>query len=250
MNVSVNVFDDLKIKFEEIKKMGWVKSCCKGLGGIGNTLEELIGLNRNDFEIPDYFGVEIKTKRAHSGSNTCLFSCVPDGPHYHEVERLKDEYGYPDSMLKMYNVLNTTLNTKIMKKVGLYYYFKLKVDRTNEKLLLEIYDKNKVLIENEVYWDFDTLKEKLYRKLKYMAFFKAYIKEENGWQYFKYYKLNFYKLKGFETLINLIEDGTICVTFRLGIYRAGDKKGKIYDHGTSFNINEYDFWKLYDDIKI
>ena len=248
MNVDVSVFEELKTKFEKIQNMGWIKSCCKGLGGIGNTLEELIGVNRNDFEIPDYFGIEIKTKRAYSISNTCLFSCVPDGPHYHEVERLKDKYGYPDSKLKMYNVLNTALNTKIMKKVGLDYYFKLKVDRVQKKILLEIYDKRKALIEDNVYWDFDTLEQKLYRKLKYMAFFKAFIKYENECQYFKYYKLNFYKLKNFETLVNLIENGTICVTFRLGIYRTGPKKGKIYDHGTSFNINEYDFNKLYDKI--
>ena len=93
MNVDVSVFEELKTKFEKIQNMGWIKSCCKGLGGIGNTLEELIGVNRNDFEIPDYFGIEIKTKRAYSISHTCLFSCVPDHRTYIRVPGIRQDQG-------------------------------------------------------------------------------------------------------------------------------------------------------------
>jgi hypothetical protein len=62
-----------------------------------------------------------------------LFSYTPEGPHYHEVERLKDIYGYPDSKLKMYNVLNTSIYSKYKTKVGLDFFFELKVDKETVK---------------------------------------------------------------------------------------------------------------------
>ncbi len=252
MNVETELekFYELKKKFEEIKKMGWIKSCCKGLGGIGNTFEQLLDINQNEFEIPDYNGIEIKTKRAFSHSNTSLFNCVPDGPHYHEIERLKDCYGYPDSDLKKYRVLSASVNTKDLYKVGLFFYFKLKVDREKRKIFLQVFGLHGNLKEECVYWDFDTLEEKLYRKLKYLAFARAYVKKNKDSEFFKYYKITFYKLKDFDTFIELIDQGCIRITFKIGIYKWGVKEGKIHDHGTSFNISEDDFEKLYDLIEI
>lgn len=237
---------DLKKKFIEIKELGWIKSNKKGYGNIGNTFEELMGINKNEFEIPDYKGIEIKTKRGYSKRNITLFSAVPDGPHYHETERIKDLYGYPDTKLKEYNVLNTSVSAKENVKVGWYYYFKLKINRQSKKIFLEITDENKNILENCIYWDFDTLETKLYRKLKYLAFIKALSKKEKEIEYFKYYKLTFYKLKDFNTFINLLEDGIIKINFKLSIFKKGNKKGKIHDHGVSFNISEHDLEKLYN----
>lgn len=56
----------LNKKFLEIKKMGWIKSKRKGHTGVGMTFEYLIGTNENNFEIPDFNGIEIKTKRNYS----------------------------------------------------------------------------------------------------------------------------------------------------------------------------------------
>lgn len=236
----------LREKFIYIKNMGWVKSVRKGWSGIGITFENLLGNNENDFEIPDYDGIELKTKRAYSDSNITLFSFAPVGPHYHEVKRLKDLFGYPDSKCREYKVLNTAVSTTEIKKVGLFFYFRLKVDRENKKLLLLVYNYRKCLIEDEVYWDFDTLYEKLYRKLKYLAIAKALVKRKNKEEYFKYYKLTFYKLKGFNEFLNAIENGKILVSFKVGVFRAGEFKGKIHDHGTSFNINEKDLCEIYE----
>ena len=97
-----------------------------------------------------------------------------------------------------------------------------------------------------MYWTFDLLKEKLYRKLKNMAFVSAMRKIENDKEYFKYYKLEIYKLKSFDTFINLLKAGIIRVTFKIGVFRSGDKKGKIHDHGTGFDIEEKNLYKLYD----
>lgn len=64
----------LKNKFETIKKLGWIKSIRKGSTGIGATFEKLLGINENSFEIPDFDGIEIKTKRNYSNSFTSLFN--------------------------------------------------------------------------------------------------------------------------------------------------------------------------------
>lgn len=241
-----NEVQKLKQKFISIKKMGWIKSIRRGWGGIGITFEHLLGNNENDFEIPDYNGIELKTKRAYSISNITLFSCAPEGPHYHEIERIKDLYGYPDSICKEYKVLNTAVVANDITKVGLHFYFKLRIDRQENKIFLLVFDSNKNIIEDIVYWNFDTLYEKLYRKLNYMALAKALVKRKNKEEYFKYYKLIVYKLKCFEGFLNAIESGKIKISFKISVFREGKYKGNIYDHGTSFNINENDLLEIYD----
>ena len=66
--------DELKTVFKTIKEKGWVKSICKGNNGVGLTLENLLGIDRNELEIPDYNGIELKTRRYSSTSYIILFS--------------------------------------------------------------------------------------------------------------------------------------------------------------------------------
>lgn len=237
----------LSEEFIKIKERGWIKSSNGGSNGIGFTFEELLGIQRNELEIPDYNGIELKTRRYSSTSYIILFSSKPEGKYYHEVERIKDTYGYPHRKFKQYKVLNNSVYANKLNRIGLNYYFKLEVDRQKKKINLLVYDKYKKLIERDVYWDFDTLEEKLYRKLKILALIKAYSKKDlyEGCEYFKYNYMQIYYLKNFETFINLIEDGTIRVNFKLNIKTSGDKIGQIHDHGTSFDILEKDITKLY-----
>lgn len=245
-----NQIDELSKKFYKIKNSGWVKSFRNDSSGIGHTFEKLIGINSNELEIPDFDQIEIKTKTKYSNSYTTLFCCTPTGPHYHEVERLKNKYGYPDSKLKNYNVLNTSICSKQKNKVGLNFLFELKVDKIKEKIYLIIYDKYGYLIENNVYWDFDILKEKLYRKLQYLAYIKALKKRIVNQKYFKYYEMKLYKLKDFDTFIDLLDKGIIRVSIKIGVFRDQKRFGKIHDHGTSFGIKEENLNKLYNLISV
>lgn len=236
----------LNNKFNSIKNMGWIQSIKKGSSGIGLTFEHLIGINENEFEIPDFNGIELKTKRSKSTSYTTLFNATPDGPHFHEVERLRTIYGYPHSKAKEYKVLNVSTFANQLNNMGIKYYSKLKLDYNNQKLTLSIYNKNKDLIENEVFWYFDTLKEKLLRKLKVLAYINADTKRINNIEYFKYYKMTIYLLKDFDTFLSLIEQGIIRVTFKINVNLSGPRKGQICDHGTGFDIQENDLLKLYN----
>ena len=46
--------DELISRLNEIKNMGWVKNAREGnCGGIGNTLEDLLGIEENNLPIPN-----------------------------------------------------------------------------------------------------------------------------------------------------------------------------------------------------
>ena len=236
----------LKIKFNEIQKKGWIDSKGTGYGSIGVTFEKLVGVATNEFEIPDFGSIEIKTKSKSNFNCISLFNCTPTGPYYHEVERIKNLFGYPDSKLKTFKVLNVEVFCNKLTEVGKNFYFKLNVYKNEKKITLIVYDKKKNKIEESTYWDFDILEEKLNRKLSYLALISADKKNFNGKKSFKYNTLIFYKLKGFDAFINLIENGIIKINFKLGVFRDPKRFGKIHDRGTAFSIEEKNINKLFD----
>lgn len=236
---------NLKKKFNQIKDMGYVKTVRKGPTGIGATFEKLIGKNEENFEIPDFEGIEIKTRRAYSKSKISLFNAVPTGSGYYEVKRIRDSYGYPSKRDKNLKCIYGEVNGKILKRVGLWYYFKLNVDYKKEKLILEIYNNNKVLIDNSTYWDFDILKEKLHRKLELLALVKAWPTTRAGIEYFKYYKINFYILRGFDEFLKAIENGKIEVVFKVDSYVDEKRYGSVDSTGVTFGIHEEDLLDIY-----
>lgn len=237
---------NLKNKFIKIKSGGWHKSIRKGSTGVGATFEHLLGIEENDLEFPDFDGIEIKTKRDNSISYTSLFNYTPEGPHYYEIDRLRNKYGYLDYKLRKYLVINNSIFCNKKTPIGYKYYFLLKVDRAKQKIFLYVFDIHMNLLENDVYWDFDTLEEKLYRKLNFVAFVSAKNKFIDGNEYFYYHKLTIYKIKNFNTFIDLIEKGIVTIKFKIGVYYEGKKIGQIHDRGTSFDIKGYNFNKLFD----
>ena len=179
-----NDIADLQQKFQDIKQRGWIKNIGNGTGSMGRTFEALIGMEENTLEIPDFGEIEIKTKHAYSKEPyITLFHMTPCGKYYHEVERLKDEYGYPDKKYPEYKVLNNSVFCTYRTRIGFQYQFMLKVERREQRIYLCIFDKLGIPIEKEVYWDFDIIEEKLYRKLKTLALIKGKSKKINGEEY-------------------------------------------------------------------
>lgn len=238
----------LKQKFDEIKELGYVKSSRKGFTGIGKTFEDLIGKKEDRLETPDYNGIEIKTKRGYSKSYIRLFNATPKGKNEFEIKRLSNTYGYPDKIKKEHNVLAFSVQGNMRTLVAGRFFFKLSLDYEKRKIYLSILDKNMRLLEQDVYWDFDIIKERLEIKLKYLAFIKAWPKTINEMDYYKYYEIQFYQLKDFDVFLRLIEQGIVRVTFKIGIFREGPRTGEIHDRGTSFEIQEENINKLFDRI--
>lgn len=126
----------LNEEFKRIKKLGYVPEVHSGYGGIGDTFESLLGKEKSDFCIPDYDGIEIKTRRAYSKSLISLFCSVPDGEVLFEIDRLKERFGYPDKEIKNAKVLYSVVYGNKLCNVGKCYFFKLDVDKKERKIFL------------------------------------------------------------------------------------------------------------------
>ena len=244
-----NSIEKLKREFEKAKKLGWIESNKGNYGVIGTTFEKIVGVTPNDFQIPDFENIELKTKSGTKFKCISLFNCTPTGPHYHEVEIIKDTFGYPDSELREFKVFNGDVFCNKQNKIGFKFYFKLNILKDKEKITLSVYNlKNNKICEN-TYWDFDILEEKLTRKLPYLALIDTQKKFSRGKMFFKYNSIRIYKLKGFDSFISLMEKGIIKITFKISVYKDQKRFGKIHDRGTAFSIEEKNIEKLFDLIK-
>lgn len=66
------------MKLKEISKKGWIKNQRKGnSGGIGNTLEDLLGIEENNLPIPNAAEWELKAQRTNTTALTTLFHIEP-----------------------------------------------------------------------------------------------------------------------------------------------------------------------------
>lgn len=236
--------------FNEVKASGWIKSMRNGTGGIGYTFESLIGKPEENFPIPDFGNIEIKTCRRYTGNNVHLFSATPDGDFLFSNERVLKYLGYPDKQIPEATVFNKGFNAKEFEAIGWYKEGKVVVNREQKKIdfvARKIYGKYYPL---DTSWSFNMLEDKLNLKLKYLARIIADVKVIDGTEYFHYNQIKFYRLKGFEDFISLIEDGHVKINFNIGVYRDGNRKGKIHDRGVGFSINRRYLNMLYDEIKI
>lgn len=242
----------MKEIFKEIKEQvitnDWVISKYNGRGAVGITLESLLGKKIENFELPDYKGVELKAKYSKKESYITLFSATPDS-YLFEIKRLQKEYGYPDNELPQFNVFNLDVYGNKRKKLG-NHYFKLYVDNKKEKVILKIYNNKLQIIDEFTSWSFELLKEKLERKLKYLVLVQADRKFEHNEVLFKYKNIEFYELTSFENFLHLIANGIIKVTFKIGVYKKNYRHGEIYDHGTSFSIDKSDITRLFNSIHL
>lgn len=234
--------------FERIKNMNWIESINNNSSGVGRTLENILNIPENSLEIPDFNGIEIKAHRINNDSYISLFCATPDGPHYHEIEFIKDNYGYPDNDLRQYKVLNVSVNAKSLNWFGAKYKSILKINYVEERIYLHIIDLFGNPVYKNTYWDFSTIKEKLYRKMQYLAYFPAISKKIGNKEYFKYNYISIYKIINFEKFIELIQNGIIILVFKASIFKKGKRKGQIKDHGTTFKINCNNINKLFTKI--
>ncbi len=237
---------ELLAKFMSISSKGWIESARKNNTGIGKTFEDLLDKLEDNLADPDYKGIEVKTHRSKSESYTTLFTASPDGPAKSENTRLREMYGHKDAESGL-NILHSSIFANRKTNYCNIYKFQLEVNRSDKKIYLKIFDINDNLIEKITYWDFESLKSKLNRKLKVLAYITSKNKIEDGKEYFLYEECKLYKFKDFEKFLELLENGTIMLDIRIGVYKSGTNFGKTHDHGTGFRIKEVDITKLYDE---
>lgn len=244
----MDTFNILKEKFKEINNKGYIKSVNNYKNGGGLTLESELESTGGDFNIPDFYDIEIKSAYKFRFQDLELFNSAPDGKHFPAAPWLSEQFGYPDKDYKNIKVFKGNVFGNKFNYIGLRFEYKLHIDRLNQKIVLNIY-KNRTLINNDIYWDFDSLKEKLERKDRKIALFIFNKKKIGPTYYYKYEQLMMYELKNFDTFLDLIENGIVFVTFKTGVHKSGKYVGTFSDHGTAFRIEIKNIRLLFNEVK-
>jgi hypothetical protein len=154
------IASELLAKMRRIAQAGFIPAECAGDTAIGRTLESALGLVINSSPLPDYKGIEIKSKRRESNTRKALFAKVPDW----DISSLKsfreflDAYGYERNGLRR---LNCTVSALQRNSQGL----ELAVDY-GLNLLLENGKKENQLQNRILVWTLSALQEKLLEKHK------------------------------------------------------------------------------------
>ncbi|NMC62933.1 MAG: MvaI/BcnI restriction endonuclease family protein [SAR324 cluster bacterium] len=245
--------ESLIARLREIREMGWIADRrTNNVGGIGNTLEDLLGIQENNLPIPNAAEWELKCQRANTSSLLTLFHMEPSPRSFRWVPAiLLRKYGWPHATLNEYSFRQTITGT-VRSDRG----FKVVVDREARKIMIS-FDSNAVdsrheewkssvlrrvgnlsELDPQPYWGFDDVFHKAGTKLHNCFYILADAKREDGKQYFAYNKIMMLKKFDLDGFLDGIEKGHIYVDFDA---RTG------HNHGTKFRIRHSAFPLLYDE---
>ena len=224
-------------EFERIKRKGWIKSISDNTSGVGRTFENELGIFENNFPYADYYNIELKCTTKKKFGYINLFSAEPNTKETRLIEDIAKHYGYPDKNFVDTNILNTSINSKVSSFISFKYKATIYIDEKNKYLKVLIEDYYGRVVDDRITWDTEYLKEKIADKCKIIALIKAEKRRFNDVLYIKYKELSVYELKDVKKIIKNIENGNIRITFKVSVNKKGIKKGKLHNHGTSFEIN-------------
>ncbi len=227
--------DVLLQKIAEIKDTQWIKSVNNNDSGIGLTLEKLLGKQVENFEWPDFKGVEVKAKLARSRYDLTLFTAAPDSILF-AAQEVRNRYGYPDRKLWNCKVFNTSIFANDYKSMSNRYYMRLYVDWKKDCVTFQVYNRKYELIDDEIAWSFSMLQEKLERKLAKLLVVTCEQKMIDNEKYYRYTHFKYYELKSFAHFLRAIEQGGIYVAFQISVFKGDYKYGQMHDRGTAFII--------------
>jgi hypothetical protein len=244
-------------ELRKIAKRGWIKNARQGnSGGIGNTLEDLLGIEENNLPIPNAAEWELKTQRLNTSSLTTLFHIEPSPRALKFVPQVllvnfgwqHQEAGekYPENEMSF----RQTIHGNSPSDRG----FMVKVDWKNRKVLIS-FDHTKVSdthkdwlksVENRIglgelnpqpYWGFDDLAHKAGTKLLNCFYVQAEVKKENEMEFYRYSKVMMLQKFSFDSFLQELKNGNILVDFDA---RTG------HNHGTKFRLRQNCFPNLYE----
>ena len=89
--------EDLIYSLKAIRDLGWVLNARPGnAGGVGNTLEDLLGIEENNLPLPNASEWELKCQRSNTTSLITLFHMEPSPRAFKFVPNiLLPKYGWP-----------------------------------------------------------------------------------------------------------------------------------------------------------
>jgi hypothetical protein len=248
--------ENLIKELRKIARQGWIENARKGnAGGIGNTLEDLLGIEENNLPIPNATEWELKTQRLNTSSLTTLFHIEPSPRAVKFIPQLLlPYYGWKHNEAgKKYPADEMSFRQTIHGNSTSDRGFTVKIDRQEQKILIS-FDYTKVTEEHrnwlkkveskmglrelnpQPYWGFDDLANKAGTKLLNCFYVQAEVKKENDKEYYKYNNLMMLQKFSFEKFLQELEKGNILIDFDA---RTG------HNHGTKFRLRQNCFPNLY-----
>lgn len=248
--------EDLIKKLKRIRRKGWIPNARPGnVGGIGNTIEDLLGIEENNLPIPNAAEWELKCQRIGTSSLTTLFHMEPSPRAVRFVPRiLLPLYGWAHQSIPNEMSFRQTINGLSRTDRG----FKVIVDRKARKVLIS-FDANAVAekhsewlksvkrrvgldeLNPQPYWGFDDLFHKAGTKLLNCFYIRAEVKRESGQEYYWYKEIMILQKFNLNKFLMGIKGGAVLVDFDA---RSG------HNHGTKFRLRQDRLPDLYKNVKI
>jgi len=249
--------ENLIKEFHKIAKQGWIENARVGnSGSVGNTLEDLLGIEENNLPIPNAAEWELKAQRLNTSSLTTLFHIEPSPRAVKFVPQvLLLSYGWQHQEAgKKYPENEMSFRQTIHGNSPSDRGFMVKIDNENRKVLIS-FDHTKVAenhkdwlvsVEQRIglgelnpqpYWGFDDLEHKVGTKLLNCFYVQAEVKKEDGKEFYKYSKVTMLQKFSFEGFLQELENGNILVDFDA---RTG------HNHGTKFRMRQNCLPNLYE----
>jgi len=240
----------------EICNMGWVRNARPGnVGGIGNTLEDLLGIEENNIPLPNASEWELKCQRIGSGSLTTLFHMEPSPRGLRFVpEIFLPLYGWKHQTIDGELSFRQTIHGKIISDRG----FQVVIDRKSQRVLIS-FDADSVderhkkwlnavkkrvglkELNPQPYWGFNDLMHKAGTKLVNCFYIKAEVKKEKGQEFFQYKDVLICETFDFGKFLDALKDGLILIDFDARTH---------HNHGTKFRIRQDKLPLLYNRVTI
>jgi hypothetical protein len=244
-------------KLKEISEMGFVPNARKGnQGGVGNTLEDLLGIKENNLPIPNAAEWELKAQRIDSASLTTLFHIEPSPRAIGFVPQvLLPKYGWAHKEDgKKYQKGEMSFRQTIHGQSRSDRGFMVIIDRKERKISISFDAKSVDVrhkkwldsvkkrvglgeLEPQPYWGFDDLEHKAGTKLLNAFYVQAEVKIDCRKEYYHYIKIMMLQKFNFDGFLKALEEGKILVDFDA---RTG------HNHGTKFRLRQDCLPMLYE----
>lgn len=241
---------------EGIRSLGFIPNARHGNhGGIGNTLEDLLGIEENNLPIPNAAEWELKTQRLGTTSLTTLFHVEPSPLALKFVpSTLLPKYGWSHKQAGLkYPETEMSFRQTIHGLKTSDRGFKVIIDETNQKVLIS-FDSSSVSAKHcewlssvktriglgelnpQPYWGFADLGAKAGTKLHNCFYVQAKVKRSNGQEFYHYQKILKLSEFSFEKFAQGLREGFVLVDFDA---RSG------HNHGTKFRLRQNRLPDLY-----
>ena len=238
--------------------MGWIPNARPGNdGGVGNTVEDILGIEENNLPIPNASEWELKCQRSNRSTLTTLFHMEPSPRALKFVSQvLLPKYGwshreagkkYPPNEMSFRQTINAQNRTNRgfcftadndLKRFVVSFDSKA-VDKVEHEHWLEFVDKRVGLGEltPQPYWGFDDIFHKLGTKLLNCFYLLADVKKENHTEYFWYKKIYMLQNLSLEKFVHASTNGALLIDFDA---RTG------HNHGTKFRLRPKAMLTIYN----